>query len=111
MTLGLRASPRVRQLTAWRGFHVLSRLSFGMYLNHFEVLPRLLPRITRGLVPVLGTGPILGAAVYLIAVLSSALVASVTFLVIEEPFLALRARWDARHRPLRSVEPVLRQVS
>jgi peptidoglycan/LPS O-acetylase OafA/YrhL len=111
VTLGLRASPRVRQLTAWRGFHVLSRLSFGMYLNHFEVLPRLLPRITRGLVPVLGTGPILGAAVYLIAVLSSALVASVTFLVIEEPFLALRARWDARHRPLRSVEPVLRQVS
>jgi peptidoglycan/LPS O-acetylase OafA/YrhL len=33
--------PRVRQLTAWRGFHVLSRLSYGMYLNHFEVLPRL----------------------------------------------------------------------
>jgi len=111
VTLGLRAGPRVRQLTAWRGFHVLSRLSFGMYLNHFEVLPRLLPRITRPLLPVLGTGPLLAAAVFLIAVLSSALVASVTFLVIEEPFLALRARWEARHRPLRPVEPVLRRVS
>ena len=43
VALGLRAGPRVRQLTAWRGFHVLSRLSFGMYLNHFEVLPMLLP--------------------------------------------------------------------
>jgi peptidoglycan/LPS O-acetylase OafA/YrhL len=108
--LGLRAGPRVRQLTAWRGFHVLSRLSFGMYLNHFEVLPRLLPRLTRALVPMVGSGWLLAAVAYLIAVLASAGVAAVTFVLIEEPFLALRAKWDARYRPLRAV-PAMRRVS
>ncbi|HTS79095.1 MAG TPA: acyltransferase [Myxococcaceae bacterium] len=111
VALGLRASPRVRKLAGWRGFHVLSRLSFGMYLNHFEVLPRLLPPVTRALVPLLGTGPLLAAAIFVIAVLSSALVAAVTFVLVEEPFLELRARWEARHRRLRPVEPVLRRVS
>lgn len=110
VALGLRAGPRVRQLTSWRGFHVLSRLSFGMYLNHFEVLPRVLPGLTRALVPLLGTGPLLAAVVFVVAVLSSALVASVTFVLIEDPFLALRARWEARHRSWRPVEPVLRRV-
>jgi len=109
VALGLRAGPRVRQLTAWRGFHVLSRLSFGMYLNHFEVLPRLLPALTRGLVPVLGTGPLLAGVVFLVSVLSAALVASVTFILVEEPFLELRSRWEARHRGW-SREPVLRRV-
>jgi len=111
VALGLRAGPRVRQLTAWRGFHVLSRLSFGMYLNHFEVLPRILPGMTRALVPMLGSGLLLATVVFGIAVLSSALVASVTFVLIEDPFLALRERWEARHRPVRPLEPVLRRVS
>jgi peptidoglycan/LPS O-acetylase OafA/YrhL len=108
--LGLRAGPRVRQLTAWRAFHVLSRLSFGMYLNHFEVLPRLLPRLTRALVPMVGSGWLLAAVSYLIAILASAVVATVTFVLIEEPFLALREKWDARHRPVRAV-PALKRVS
>jgi peptidoglycan/LPS O-acetylase OafA/YrhL len=110
VALGLRAGPRVRQLAAWRGFHVLSRLSYGMYLNHFEVLPRLLPRLTRALVPIVGSGWLLAAVAFLIAVLASALVATVTFILIEEPFLALRDRWEARHRPVRAV-PALRRVS
>jgi peptidoglycan/LPS O-acetylase OafA/YrhL len=110
VALGLRAGTRVRQLTAWRAFHVLSRLSFGMYLNHFEVLPRLLPRLTRALVPIVGSGWVLAAVAYLVAILASALVAAVTFVLIEEPFLALRERWDARRRPVRAVPP-LRRVS
>lgn len=110
VALGLRAGPRVRGLTAWRGFHILSRLSYGMYLNHFEVLPRLLPRLTRALVPVVGSGWVLAALSYVIAILASAAVAAVTFILIEEPFLWLRERWDARHRPVRAV-PALRRVS
>ena len=110
LALGLRAGPRVRQLTAWRAFHVLSRLSYGMYLNHFEVLPRLLPRLTRALAPIVGSGWLLAAVAYLAAILVSALVAVVTFVLIEEPFLALREKWDARHRPVRAV-PTLKQVS
>lgn len=109
--LGLRAGPRVRGLAAWRGFHLLSRLSFGMYLNHFEVLPRILPGMTRALAPILGTGWLLAAVVFAVAVLASALVAAVTFVLIEEPFLELRARWESRHRPARHLEPVLRRVS
>jgi peptidoglycan/LPS O-acetylase OafA/YrhL len=111
VALGLRAGPRVKQLTAWRGFHVLSRLSYGMYLNHFEVMPRLLPRLTHALVPLVGSGWVLAAIAYLVAIVTSALVAAVTFVLIEEPFLALRERWEARHRPVRSAPPVLRRVS
>jgi len=110
VALGLRAGPRVKQLTAWRGFHVLSRLSYGMYLNHFEVMPRLLPRLTHALVPLVGSGWVLAAIAYLVAIVTSALVAAVTFVLIEEPFLALREKWDARHRPMQAV-PALRQVS
>jgi peptidoglycan/LPS O-acetylase OafA/YrhL len=110
VALGLRAGPRVRQLTAWRGFHVLSRLSYGMYLNHFEVMPRLMPPLTRALVPLVGSGWVLAAITYLVAIVSSALVAAVTFILIEEPFLALREKLDARHRPVRAI-PTLRRVS
>ena len=110
VALGLRAGPRVKQLTAWRGFHVLSRLSYGMYLNHFEVMPRLMPRLTHALVPLVGSGWVLAASAYLVAIVTSALVAAVTFVLIEEPFLALREKWDARHRPMQAV-PALRQVS
>ncbi|HET9035947.1 MAG TPA: acyltransferase [Myxococcaceae bacterium] len=110
VALGLRAGPRVRQLTAWRGFHVLSRLSYGMYLNHFEVMPRLMPPLTRALVPLVGSGWVLAAITYLVAIVSSALIAAVTFILIEEPFLALRERWEARHRPVRAI-PALRRVS
>jgi peptidoglycan/LPS O-acetylase OafA/YrhL len=110
VALGLRAGSRVRQLTAWRGFHVLSRLSYGMYLNHFEVMPRLMPPLTHALVPLVGSGWVLAAISYLVAIVSSALIAAVTFLLIEEPFLAVRERWEARHRPVRAV-PTLRRVS
>ena len=110
VALGLRAGPRVRQLTAWRGFHVLSRLSYGMYLNHFEVMPRLLPRLTHALVPVVGSGWVLAVITYLVAIVTSALIAAVTFILIEEPFLALREKWEARNRPVRAV-PALRRVS
>ena len=56
------------------------------------------------------SGWMLAAVAFAIAVLASALVAAVTFVLIEEPFLALRERWDARHRPVRAA-PVLRRVS
>jgi peptidoglycan/LPS O-acetylase OafA/YrhL len=74
----------------WRGFYLLSRLSYGMYLNHFflnhpmaDFSMRCLPWASAApaLHQVLGT--ILFAA-------SSAGVAVVTFCLIEWPFLQLR---------------------
>jgi len=82
-----------------------------MYLNHLEVLPRILPPLTRVLAPALGSGPLLAGVIFLTAVLSSALVASVTFALIEEPFLEFRSRWEARHRSWSPQEPVLRRIS
>jgi peptidoglycan/LPS O-acetylase OafA/YrhL len=75
------------------GFYILSRLSYGMYLNHF-------PLIAFG-------GSLLAAAAahmggywifflgYPFAILVPMIVAAVTFITIESPFLQLRDRWLA----------------
>ncbi len=74
-----------------RAFYVISRLSYGMYLNHqwmtwpvFEALRR---------VPGLSDHPAVFGGVYLTALAAaSALLAVVTYCVIEFPFLRLRER-------------------
>jgi peptidoglycan/LPS O-acetylase OafA/YrhL len=74
----------------WRGFYPISRLSYGMYLNHFVVLPRSTAWIVRHAedapVPlVFLTGLAVGTAI-------SICTATATFLLIEHPFLQLRER-------------------
>jgi peptidoglycan/LPS O-acetylase OafA/YrhL len=79
-----------------RWFYPISRLSFGMYLNHFIVFPgstAWVVRHGRGLpTPVVFTaGLLLGTGI-------SIAVAIVSFLLIEQPFLQLRARLLATHQ-------------
>ena len=76
----------------WQGFYVVSRLSYGVYLNHFEVLPRVIPRLQRYVGA--GTGSMVFCWFAALAV--SLLLAFVTFAAIELPFLRLRDRWLAK---------------
>lgn len=85
--LGLERTPK---LLDWCGFYLISRLSFGMYLNQFGLLEHLgrLWLVAR----VEGGEPAFWAF-YPICVLASMAVAFVTFQLIEWPFLQIRARW------------------
>lgn len=86
----IRDQSPLRRILSWHGFYVISRLSYGMYLNHFELLPRLVPLIARHGAP----GGALGLAItYAANVLVSMAIAAVTFILIENPFLALREKW------------------
>ena len=85
---GISSLPRPRLLN-WTGFYFVSRLSFGLYLDHFVVLSVLSPRLSdwarRGVPSLL--------CAYLLCLAVSLLAAMITFLFIEWPFLRIRARW------------------
>ena len=82
----------------WHGFYVLSRLSYGIYLNHFG----LLPRVTPWLQALRGKGYVALTLGYLLALLACVAFAFLTFLFIEWPFLRVRERWlesVGHHKP------------
>lgn len=85
--LGLQRTPRP---LGWHGFYIISRLSFGMYLNQFGLLERLssllLPLRVKG-------GEAAFWMLYAVCLLASIAIAFVTFQMVEWPFLQLRARW------------------
>ena len=77
----------------WNGFYLLSRLSYGLYLNHFGMLPHLYSLF--GKWSVSGGTPAFWIC-YAASLLICLIVAGVTFCLIEYPFLALRSRWLSR---------------
>lgn len=85
--LGLERTPK---LLGWFGFYLISRLSYGMYLNQLGLLEHLgkLLLVSR----VEGGEPAFWAF-YPLCVLASMAVAFLTFQLIEWPFLQIRARW------------------
>jgi peptidoglycan/LPS O-acetylase OafA/YrhL len=92
----------------WRIWYPIARLSFGMYLNHLvlrEPTDTIIALVNR----TLGTGThaafLLGL---LLTILASALTAAVTFVLVEQPGLAMRDRWLMRReaRP-----PLVRTVA
>jgi len=88
------------RISQHRVFYLTSRLSYGMYLNHFLVLPLIVPPIVAA---TWSGNPYLGfIAGYPAALLASFAVATTTFLAIESPFLQLRDRWLSRRRNDRS---------
>jgi peptidoglycan/LPS O-acetylase OafA/YrhL len=90
--LGLERTPK---LLNWHGFYIVSRLSYGMYLNHFGLLERssglLLGWRMKGGEPAFWV-------LYLVNLVASIAIAFVTFQVIEWPFLQIRARWLASEK-------------
>jgi peptidoglycan/LPS O-acetylase OafA/YrhL len=70
-------------------FHVGSRLSYAMYLNHFLVLHFFVDRfVTADSVVPFNTFGLLG--IYALGLVASMAIAAATFLLIESPFLQLR---------------------
>lgn len=92
--LGMRVSPASRILN-WRGFYLISRLSYGVYLNHFGLLPRL-HGLLRGWREA-GGEPAFWVC-YVICFLACLAFAALTFQLIEWPFLQIRSRWLQRSR-------------
>jgi peptidoglycan/LPS O-acetylase OafA/YrhL len=82
----------------WRVWYPIARLSFGMYLNHLilrEPTDTIIALVGR----VLGTGTHTAfLAGLMLTILASALTAAVTFVLIEQPGLALRDRWFAQRK-------------
>lgn len=79
-----------------RVFAVVSRLSYGMYLNHLFVL-RAIGADTIGAFEPLGTWGAFACA-FAVTFAASAAGAAATFVLVEQPFLELRDRWVARRR-------------
>jgi len=81
------------RLASSRLFYITSRLSYGMYLNHFPVLSFCVPAL---MVVTQAMNPFVGFLIgYPLAVLSTMAVAAVTFITVESPFLQLREHWLA----------------
>lgn len=73
--------------------HIVSKLSYGIYLIHERLLPELTPAVVRG---TRGLPATLQFVVMLAVALAGCLVAAATtYLLIERPFLELRSRWSA----------------
>lgn len=97
---GISALPLLGILRS-RVFYFVSRLSFGLYLNHIGMLV-LMHHWFSGW----SSRGIFGSwAVYFLCLAASLFVAAITFLLIEWPFLRIRARWVDHHRLAASPSP------
>jgi peptidoglycan/LPS O-acetylase OafA/YrhL len=84
----LRTRQPVR-LINWPGFYVLSRLSYGIYLNHFGVLEHVVFPSQQ----LAGRGAIGYVVCWCVTLTITSILAFLTFAFIELPFLNLRNRW------------------
>jgi peptidoglycan/LPS O-acetylase OafA/YrhL len=91
LTVALLKDTFLQPIWRWRGFQIISMLSFGMYLNHFLFLTefgRWWGRVTKdSLSP--NVAFFLGFA---LSILVCGAVASITYIFVEHPFLMLRDR-------------------
>lgn len=92
VTVLLNVGTRRLTILKSRMFYTISRLSYGMYLLHFTVLRWIAPHIAGALKRIGGQNPITVMLTLVATVACSALLATVTFVLIEHPFLKLRDR-------------------
>jgi peptidoglycan/LPS O-acetylase OafA/YrhL len=98
----LRDRSLLSRLASGRIFYVTSRLSYGMYLNHFPILAVGVPLFVAGTTSFRPYSSFFVG--YPLAVVASMIVAAFTFVVIESPFLQLRDRWLARGKGQRTLD-------
>lgn len=79
-------------------FYLVSRLAFGMYLNHIFIMIVTGSVVVPALVRAFGNTPPAFFLGLLFTVVTSVLVATVTFVFVEHPFLQMRERWLVRQR-------------
>jgi peptidoglycan/LPS O-acetylase OafA/YrhL len=93
--LGSKTPPLLR--AHW--IYVLSRLSFGIYLNHFLFVEYVIPNLSTSL----GSSSMAFAVTWLLCVSFSVVLATITFAVVELPFLQIRERVLKTRRVRRAV--------
>jgi peptidoglycan/LPS O-acetylase OafA/YrhL len=93
-----------------RAFYTISRLSYGMYLNHFAVLRWIAPSIARAAKVIGGQNPATVFVSLSAVVVCSATFAAATFVLVEHPFLLLRGRM-LRTSPAASAATTSRAVA
>ena len=98
------AADRLRLLES-RGFYRVSRLSYGMYLNHFAVLRWIAPSVARSVKAVGGQNPVTLFVTLSVVIAISLSFAMATFVLIEHPFLALRERVQSTKSKLHGLAP------
>lgn len=82
-------------------FYITSRLSYGMYLNHFPIVLFGVPLL---LAETASYEPYVSFFIgYPLMVFASMAVAAATFILIESPFLQLRSRWLAATKGVKAV--------
>ena len=82
----------------WRIWYFIARVSFGMYLNHL-ILREPTDTILALVQSMFGLNSTIAFLIgLLLTVIASSLTAAVTFVLIEQPGLALRDRWMSRKR-------------
>jgi peptidoglycan/LPS O-acetylase OafA/YrhL len=91
LSLGGARTPRI---VNWHGFYIVSRLSYGIYLNHLGLMAMGKPFKADG-------SPTF-FLYYAVTLLLSIAVAALTFTLIEWPFLWLRDRWSGRARTMKA---------
>ena len=89
----LRDRSALRKLFNKHIFYLTSRLSYGMYLNHFPVLSFAVPLLVAARIS--NKTYVNFFIGYPLMVFASMAVAAATFILIESPFLQLRERWLA----------------
>lgn len=99
--IGLHA-PVLNRVASWRGFHVISRLSYGVYLNHLVIIEGLQSFMRRHVAPA-STNPFVFIFTFLGLMGLSLITAFVTFSLIEKPFLNWRERWMSESKPVTQV--------
>ncbi|MEO7457638.1 MAG: acyltransferase [Gemmatimonadaceae bacterium] len=85
------------RIASARIFYPISRLSYGMYLNHFFVLPSVTVWVVTTLRDGGASEPVWFFTGLLAGTLTSMVVAAVTFYAVELPFLRIRDRVLAPH--------------
>lgn len=91
---------RIPSVFNWQGFYVISRLSYGMYLNQFGLLEHMEPRQAAWHAK---WGELGYWACAALSLAFSVALAALTFMLIERPFLLLRDRYMAEHSPQATV--------
>jgi peptidoglycan/LPS O-acetylase OafA/YrhL len=102
VAVSLTFRPNELRLLHARPFYTLSRLSYGMYLNHFAVLRWVGPSIARASKAIGGQSAVAIGLSLLAVIGCSAFFAAVTFVLVEHPFLVLRGRMLPSSRDSRS---------
>ena len=87
---------RTVPLESWRGFHVLSRLSYGVYLNHLAIIESVAPYLSRHMAKLSSNLGVFSVTFVALWAASLAL-AFVTYSLIEKPFLDVRDRLLEAH--------------